>query len=333
MAVGVTGADVVEVVALDQHLSAHAGVDRRAVDVLEHVVQHVHVRVPDQRYTGVEVAEVVVVVGDEVRTGVGRVVVADQRRLPVVAEPVPGDGDVLGAVLDVDQAVVVVLVDALLLTAEVVVVDPHVGALLGDLQGVALALRDVVDVQVAENDVLRAGDLEADLVELARVADPEDRHVGDVLDVDLLLVDLVGGDRDVDVDDHSVATVVVVLEQLVQRLARGALLAPGSVFAEDVLLDVVATEATRGAAVHGGVAHGGVAVRVGEGLRVRARGEFSVDLLAGDHEPGPGEQCRAAHGGHGHCGGGSSLALDGHGGASLPVGVRGYQRGSSAPVV
>ena len=92
--------------------------------------------------------EPVVMVGDaqvpEVLRGVP-VVVAEQHRLVVVVEVVPRDGDVVGAALDVEQAVVA--------GREVAVVNPDVVRGLLDVDGVVVG---VDEPHVADDDVLHA---------------------------------------------------------------------------------------------------------------------------------------------------------------------------------
>lgn len=81
---------------------------------------------------------------------------ADERGLPVVAEDVPGDGDVVAAAGDVDEAIVVV--EAVLAVApELVVVDPDV---VGEGGGDGVVVDAVVDLQVADDNVGGFVDLE-----------------------------------------------------------------------------------------------------------------------------------------------------------------------------
>lgn len=156
--------DVVEDVVLDEDLGAHAGVDAGDGDILEVVVDDVDGAEADERAARADVAPVVVVVGDvqlaRVLVGVG-VGVADERVLVVVVEVDVGDGDVVGAVRDVEQAVVEVLVGGQV-AGKVAVVDPDVGGAVdgdGVTAGVGL---DLGDGQVADDDVLGVTDEQTD---------------------------------------------------------------------------------------------------------------------------------------------------------------------------
>ena len=75
-----------------------------------------------------------------------------------------GDGDPLAAVVDVDQAVVVVLA-VVHVARNVAVVDPDVGGGL-DGDGVAVGGEDLGNGQVAHDDVALLVDGEADALEL-----------------------------------------------------------------------------------------------------------------------------------------------------------------------
>src|SRR4051794_5397040 len=103
---------------------------------------------------------------------------AEQVALDVVVLVVPGHGDVVGGVGDVEQAVVVVRAVAGV-AGQVVVVDPDVGRLL-DVDGVAVAVagQHLGDLQVADDDVVDALDLQPAAGEAGARADPEDRLVG-----------------------------------------------------------------------------------------------------------------------------------------------------------
>jgi hypothetical protein len=76
----------------------------------------------------------------------------------VVVEMAVGDGDPVGRVRNVQQAVVVVLVHAQV-TADVEVVEPDVGGL---LDGDAVAALHLGELQVADDDVLDALDGQVD---------------------------------------------------------------------------------------------------------------------------------------------------------------------------
>ena len=110
------------------HLGAHAGGDAVVVEVAVEVVVDVDQAEADAGVAAAGVDERVVVVGHGEVAGVlvpGVVAVAHQRGLVVVVEARPGDGDEVGPVVDVEQAVVEV--DAVLAVAEeVAVVDPDV---------------------------------------------------------------------------------------------------------------------------------------------------------------------------------------------------------------
>lgn len=168
--------DVVEDVVLDEDLGAHAGVDAGDGDVLEIVVDDVDGAEADEGAAGADVAPVVVVVGDvqlaRVLVGVG-VGVADERVLVVVVEVDVGDGDVVGAVRDVEQAVVEVLVGREV-AGQVAVVDPDVGGAV-DGDGVATGVGlDLGDGQVADDDVLGVADEETDTLEAGVGVNAED---------------------------------------------------------------------------------------------------------------------------------------------------------------
>ena len=110
----------------------------------------------DGRSTAVDVAPVVVVVGNVelaliLRTVV--VAVADQRGLPVVGELVPGEGEEVRGTLGVEETVEVVLVGTVdAFGGEVVVIDPDVGRSL-DVDAVHL-LRGVAQDEVTDDDVV-----------------------------------------------------------------------------------------------------------------------------------------------------------------------------------
>jgi len=90
--------------------------------------------------------------------------VAHQGGLPVVVEARVADGDEVGAVRRVDEAVVEVLV-AVEGGAEVAVVDPDVGGLF-DLEGVASrGGLDVGRADVAQDEVALAAEVEGDAVQ------------------------------------------------------------------------------------------------------------------------------------------------------------------------
>lgn len=103
--------NVQEVVVLHASNSAHARVDTGSWDVLIAVGVDVSGSESERWKTGVDVGEVVVVVGDVELASVLRSVgvgVTDERALPVVGELVPGDSDSIGSVSDIEETIVVV---------------------------------------------------------------------------------------------------------------------------------------------------------------------------------------------------------------------------------
>lgn len=108
----------------------------------------------DRRKTGVDVGEIVVVVGHMEVAGifVGVAIrVADQRALPVIVELGPRDGHIVTGVCDVQQTIVGVLVASETDSGEVAVVDPDVGR---DLQlDQILALGSNRELQVLQDNI------------------------------------------------------------------------------------------------------------------------------------------------------------------------------------
>ena len=116
-----------EDVVLNEDLSALAGVDAVG-DVLVVVVVEVAGTEAEGGTAGVQVVQVVVGVGDSqvaLVLGAVGVGVADEGGLPMVVEEGVGDGDVVGGVGNIEEAVVVVLV-VVTVGREVEVVDPDV---------------------------------------------------------------------------------------------------------------------------------------------------------------------------------------------------------------
>lgn len=136
---------------LDEQLRAHARVDGVAADAVVVVVVDVDLAETDGGQARVAVEPEVVGVGDGQVSGVlGAVVVAvaHQRGFPVVVQEGVGDGDKVGGVGDVDEAVVEVFA-AVEVGGEVAVVDPDVGGFV-DADGVAFAVVDIVDADLGE---------------------------------------------------------------------------------------------------------------------------------------------------------------------------------------
>lgn len=147
---------------LHEHLSAHARVDARGGDVLVAAAVDVSSSEAHRRATAVDVGPVVVVVGDVKGASVLVAVavrVADQAGLPVIGELGPADGDEVGGALDIEETVVEVLVTGDALGGEVTVVDPDIGGALNVDE--VLALRGVVHLEVADDDVLDCLEAEA----------------------------------------------------------------------------------------------------------------------------------------------------------------------------
>ena len=160
------GATVLEGGALDEDLSAHAGVDAGDLDVGVEVVVDVDGAEPDGGETAAQVAPIVVGVGDvKVALVLRRVAVgvADEGDLVVVVKVGVGDGDPLGAVVDIDTTVVEVLVGSQV-GGNLNVVNPDV---LGGLDGNAITVGglDLGDLQVSDDDVVGLVDLKTDAVQ------------------------------------------------------------------------------------------------------------------------------------------------------------------------
>lgn len=150
--------------AADENLGAHAGVDGVQADVVPESVDDIDGGgEADKGLPAVDVLEVVVGVGDVALAlvlGAVAVRVADQGALPVVVEVGVRDGDEVGAVGDVEETVQVVLAGGEV-AGELAVVNPDVGDLVeGD--GVAVLGEDLVDLEVADDDVVDAADLQTD---------------------------------------------------------------------------------------------------------------------------------------------------------------------------
>ena len=161
---GLLGAD--KAGGLDEDLCAETGVDGRVDEVLVEVVVDMGGAEADGRAAGVDVGPAVVGVGDGqvagvlARVGVG---VSDERALPVVVEEGVGEGDPVGGVGDIEEAVVVVLADVQV-ALEVDVVDPDVGGLV-DANGVTVVGVDAGNGEVADNNVGDATNVQADTLE------------------------------------------------------------------------------------------------------------------------------------------------------------------------
>ncbi|KAI6748088.1 hypothetical protein HG531_008630 [Fusarium graminearum] len=163
---------------LNKNLSTHARVDTSDADVLVVVVEDVDGTEADRGSTRANVGPVVVGVGDVESTSVLSSVavgVADKRSLMVVVETIK-EVLVLGEV-----------------GGQLAVVDPDVGGLL-DADGVAVGSDNVLDGQVADDDVLLLVDVEADVLERS-TSGTDDGLVG--LDTDLVVT----GELALDVND------------------------------------------------------------------------------------------------------------------------------------
>ena len=98
----------------------------------------------------------------------------------MVVELVPGDGDGIRAVLNIYQAIVLVLVARDAVAGEVVVVNPDFGA--GIDIDLVLAVGSIVELEVPHNDVGHFPDLETATSDTGVGAHTEDGGVGDKLD-------------------------------------------------------------------------------------------------------------------------------------------------------
>ncbi|CAF3641856.1 unnamed protein product, partial [Fusarium graminearum] len=180
---------------LNKNLSTHARVDTSDADVLVVVVEDVDGTEADRGSTRANVGPVVVGVGDVESTSVLSSVavgVADKRSLMVVVEVGVGDGDPVGSVGDIEETIKEVLVLGEV-GGQLAVVDPDVGGLL-DADGVAVGSDNVLDGQVADDDVLLLVDVEADVLERS-TSGTDDGLVG--LDTDLVVT----GELALDVND------------------------------------------------------------------------------------------------------------------------------------
>src|SRR5690606_9000649 len=189
--VGVEGAQdvpgVLEVVVL--HLRAGPGTGVDAGLAQPHVVVVVHVRHAAAQQGGarVDVLVQVVVVRD---VAVGAVALAgpDQAAAAGVAQDAVGEGDVLGVVLQVEEAVVALRLPTRGLQGDVV--HPDVADVLLHPDGVTAVggggagLLDVPDGHVLDDDVAGLPDVDAQLVEHGSAADADDRDVADLLELD-----------------------------------------------------------------------------------------------------------------------------------------------------
>jgi hypothetical protein len=88
-----------------------------------------------------------------------------------------------------------------------------------DADAVFVAAQHVMDMQVADHDVARAHDLDADAVELGAVACADDRYVPHVLDVDLLHAAVGFGDRTGHQDGERHRSVLLLGERVHDRSA------------------------------------------------------------------------------------------------------------------
>lgn len=102
---------------------------------------------PERGTSRVDIVKVVVGVGDcEVTSVFVAVVVgvANERSLPVVMEVVVCDGDPVGGVGDVAEAVVQIFVVLSKVTLNIAVIDPDVGGFV-DADSVAIVGKDLID--------------------------------------------------------------------------------------------------------------------------------------------------------------------------------------------
>lgn len=145
---GVCGEDdllarVLEDSGLDAHLGPHAGVDICAAEIVIEVVVDADGAVANRGVARVDILPKVVGVGDVeliLVTGV-RINVADQGSLEVVVNVAVGDGDIVGASSDIQEAVVVVL-SRVNVGARINVINPDLSGRL-DTDGVALGSLDM----------------------------------------------------------------------------------------------------------------------------------------------------------------------------------------------
>lgn len=152
--------DTREYIRLNEELSAITGVDA-VVGVQEVAVDDMAGSEAVRWRTRVDVVPVVVGIGDG---QMARILVAiavrvtDERGLPVVVDVAVGDGDIVASVGDIDETIVVVLV-VVPVGRDIDMVDPHVGGGL-DADSIAVVRENLLDRQVANNDVLLALDVE-----------------------------------------------------------------------------------------------------------------------------------------------------------------------------
>jgi hypothetical protein len=151
---------------LDKNLSTHARVNTGHADILVVVVEDVDETETDRRSTRSNAGPVVVGVGNVQSTLVLRTVavgVADERGLVVVVEVGVGHGDEVGGVGDIEETVEEVLV-LRQVGRELTVVNPDVGGLL-DTDGIAVGSNNVLDSEVANDNVLLLVDVKTDVGE------------------------------------------------------------------------------------------------------------------------------------------------------------------------
>ena len=194
--------DVLENCAFNQSLSSHAGVngsDAKFTAVVD-IVENVGSAESEQRHAGVDVLPVVVGIGDAQLALVFAAVVvavADERSFEVVVEVGVADGEVVGSVAEVGQAVVVVLAGGQV-RRQVQVVKPDVGRLLdADCITARVAGLDLADGYVADDDVLCCSNEEPKAGQARGRVKAENRFVAANADL------LGAGDFALDVDDRS----------------------------------------------------------------------------------------------------------------------------------
>ena len=195
---GLRGVDEVRV--LNKDISLHARVDAGSGVVLVAVVVDVAGTKAERGETGVDIGEVVVVVGDlelalvlaavavrvtdegtlplctRVSTHSGRVVrMIRKQRTYVVMELGPGDGDRVTGMGDIKETIVVILATNNALAGQVTVVNPDPGS---TVQGNEIAFADGDrHLQVAQDDVASIPDAETAICNTRAGANTEDRGV------------------------------------------------------------------------------------------------------------------------------------------------------------
>jgi hypothetical protein len=197
--------NVLEHCALHKRLSAHASVNSRRTGI-KHRVENVRSAEAKQRLAAVDVLPVIISVSDvqfAFVLGAVAIAVAHKGGLEMVVEVRVADGQVIRAMAEIRQTIVVVFARSLI-RAQVQVVEPNVcGGLHADCVAAGVAGADFADGYVADYDVFGVADEEAEACEAGRGVEAEDRFVASDADF------LGAGDFAFDVDGGGGCVFVV----------------------------------------------------------------------------------------------------------------------------